>query len=103
MDDDDWSFAANLARGHLPTGESLEALYGHGWWSEEQYRQPVCPPVVQCHVCGGHAYDLGHEIDCEKCGVISNTQISQTSHPNDPQSMGIDSVEIPVAEGSRED
>jgi len=71
MDEIDWSFAANLNRGHLPTGEPLEALYGAGWWSEDQYRQP-CPPVTQCHACGGHAYDLGHEIDCENCGVIAN-------------------------------
>jgi hypothetical protein len=64
----DWSFEANLERGHLPTGEPLEALYGTGWWTEEP--QPDCPPIVQCHICGGHAYDLGGKIDCENCGIV---------------------------------
>lgn len=66
---DDWSFEANLQRGHLPTGESIEALYGAGWWTEEQEPGPQ-PPVVRCHVCGGHAYNLGSEIDYENCGRI---------------------------------
>lgn len=65
--DNEWSFEANLARGCLPTGEPLEALYGVGPWTEEPEPEP---PVTQCHVCGGQAYDLGDRIDCEKCGVI---------------------------------
>jgi hypothetical protein len=65
---DEWSFEANLARGYLPTGEALEALYGAGWWTEEPEPEP---PVVQCHVCGGRAYDLGNRIDCENCGIVA--------------------------------
>lgn len=45
MSDDDWSFKANLERGHLPS-------------------------VVQCHKCDGSAWDLGDRIDCENCGII---------------------------------
>lgn len=66
--DDDWSFKANLERGHLPTGEALEALYGTGPWTPEP---EYLPPVIQCRVCGGRAYDLGNEIDCENCGLVS--------------------------------
>ena len=66
---DDWSFKANIQRGSLPTGEPLEDLYGAGWWTERREPGPQ-PPVIECHVCGGHAYDLGPEIDCENCGVI---------------------------------
>ena len=69
MSTDEWSFEANLERGCLPTGEPLEALYGAGWWTEEPH--PDCPPVVQCYKCGGNAYDLGDEIDCENCGIVS--------------------------------
>ena len=65
---DEWSFKANLDRGHLPTGEPLEALYGAGWWTRELEPEP---PVVQCRVCGGRAYDLGDKIDCENCGVVA--------------------------------
>ena len=63
----DWSFEANIQRGHLPTGEPLECRYGAGWWTEEPKPQP---PVIQCRVCGGHAYDFGYNIVCENCGVI---------------------------------
>ena len=28
------------------------------------------PPLVQCPRCGGAAYDLGQEFDCENCGVF---------------------------------
>ena len=65
---DEWSYQANMARGHLPSGEPLEALYGVGPWTQQP--EPDHPPVVQCHVCGGQAYDLGEEIECENCGVI---------------------------------
>ena len=68
---DPWSFEANMERGCLPTGEALEALYGSGEWSRAAPHWAECPPVVQCHRCGGNAYDLGEEIDCENCGVIS--------------------------------
>lgn len=64
---DEWSFEANLARGHLPTGEPLEALYGTGWWTEEPDAEP---PVTQCPICGGRAYDLGDWLDCENCGEV---------------------------------
>jgi len=64
---DEWSFEANLVRGCLPTGEALEALYGAGPWTPQPEPEP---PVVQCHVCGGQAYDLGDEIDCENCGIV---------------------------------
>ena len=67
--ENDWSFNANLARGHLPNGEPLEALYGVGWWTELPEPEPE-PPIVQCHICGGHAYDCGEYIDCENCGEI---------------------------------
>jgi len=30
----DWSLDECIARGCLPTGEPIEALYGTGWWSE---------------------------------------------------------------------
>lgn len=73
---DDWSFAANIDRGYLPTGESLEALYGAGWWTEEPPQEQL-PPIVPCHKCGGQSYDLGDEIDCENCGIISIEQDAQ--------------------------
>ena len=66
--DDEWSFDANMERGYLPTGEPLEALYGTGYWTPQPDPEPE---VVQCHICGGRAYDLGDRIDCENCGVIS--------------------------------
>ena len=65
---DEWSFKANLERGTLPTGEAIEALYGTGWWTHQP--DADCPPVTQCHKCGGRAYDLGDTIDCENCGKI---------------------------------
>ena len=61
-------FDEDMRRGCLETGEPLEALYGSGWWSVPEYNNQ--PPVVQCHVCGGHAYDLGDRIDCENCGIV---------------------------------
>ena len=64
---DEWSFEANLNRGCLPTGEPLEALYGAGWWTP---LPPEEPHVVQCHKCGGQAYELDGEIDCENCGIV---------------------------------
>jgi len=67
---DEWSFQENMNRGCLPTGEPLEALYGGGPWSEEQ--APDWPPIVQCRICGCHAYDLGGEIDCENCGIVED-------------------------------
>lgn len=67
MFEDEWSFQANLERGCLPNGEPLEALYGVGWWTEDPEPEPK---VVQCHLCGGRAYDLGDQIDCENCGVV---------------------------------
>jgi len=67
MNRDEWSFEANIARGCLPTGKALDALYGTGWWSQQQEREI---PVTQCHICGGQAYDLDEHIDCENCGLI---------------------------------
>jgi len=64
---DDWSFQANLDRGYLPTGEPLEALYGAGWWTQQPEQEPQ---VIQCHKCGGRAYELDNEIDCENCGLV---------------------------------
>ncbi len=63
----DWSFEANMERGSLPTGEAVEALYGTGPWTPQPEPET---PVVQCHKCGGRAYDLGETIDCKNCGVI---------------------------------
>ena len=68
MSTKDWSFEANLERGCLPTGEPLEALYGAGWWTQET--ESGWPLVVQCHRCGGNAYDLGSYLDCENCGEV---------------------------------
>jgi len=62
-------FREDLERGHLVTGEPLEALYGTGWWTEDP-RDPYCPPIIQCPVCGGQAYDLEETLDCENCGEI---------------------------------
>ena len=59
----------DMARGHLENGEPLEALYGTGPWSDWG-RPDQLPDVTQCHVCGGRAWDLGKEIDCENCGKI---------------------------------
>lgn len=67
MGTNEWSFAENLQRGFLPTGESLEALYGVGWWTHIPREEPKC---TQCHICGGKAYDLGDHIDCENCGIV---------------------------------
>lgn len=65
----DWSFEANLERGHLPTGESLEALYGAGPWTKQPMPEPQ---VTQCPKCNGQAYELSwDEIDCENCGKIN--------------------------------
>ena len=69
MTNDEWSFEANMQRGYLPTGEPLDALYGTGWWTEEP-EPPDLPPIIQCHICGGQAYDLGDKIDCENCGIV---------------------------------
>ena len=64
---DEWSFERNLERGHLPTGEPLEALYGVGLWTPEPEQEPR---IVQCHRCSGQAYELGERIDCENCGIV---------------------------------
>jgi len=64
---DEWSFERNLERNHLPTGEPLEALYGIGPWTPEPEQEPR---IVQCHRCGGQAYELDEGIDCENCGII---------------------------------
>ena len=74
MNRDEWSFQANMARGHLPSGEPLEALYGVGPWTREPGPSFDEPLVVQCHICGGQAYDLDDEIDCENCGIIENVE-----------------------------
>ena len=66
---DEWSLEANLDRGHLPTGEPLDALYGTGWWTHQPSAEDG-PSLVQCRHCGGRAEDLGTTIDCENCGVI---------------------------------
>ena len=44
-----------------------------GWYVEGitgQDPEEEEPPVVQCHICLGPAYDLGEEIDCGNCGRI---------------------------------
>jgi hypothetical protein len=64
------TFEEDLDRGHLPTGEPLEAKYGAGWWTH-QSEAGSYPDIVECHVCGGRAWDLGTTIDCENCGVIA--------------------------------
>jgi len=58
-------FDDDMARGTLPNGEALEALYGVGPWTPEPEAVPEC---VQCPRCGGRAYDLGEALDCENCG-----------------------------------
>ena len=58
-------FNEDMAHGYLETGEPLDALYGAGLFANQQ---PDLPPVIQCYVCGGTAYDLGTE--CENCGRI---------------------------------
>ena len=68
MERDEWSFEANMERGYLPTGEPLDALYGTGWWTQQNEPEPE---IVQCLRCGGSAWDLGDTIDCENCGVIN--------------------------------
>lgn len=60
------TFRADIRRGHLSSGEPLEALYGAGWWTRQPER---LPPVVQCRRCDGQAHDLGDRIDCENCGM----------------------------------
>jgi len=62
-------FREDLERGCLKTGEPLEALYGTGWWTREP-EPDLGPEVVQCPRCGGQAYDLGSELDCENCGIV---------------------------------
>ena len=53
----------DMARGCLDTGESLEALYGAGPWSDYGLeREAERPQIIQCHICGGNAYDLGDEL-----------------------------------------
>lgn len=74
--DKEWSFEANLQRGYLPTGEPLEALYGEGWWTEEEEGPDQEWPVTQCPQCGGQAYIVSASntsattLDCENCGTI---------------------------------
>lgn len=70
MTEEDWSLETCIDRGCLPTGEAVEALYGTGWWTREP-DNPYLPSIVQCHVCGGQAYGLGEQIDCENCGKIA--------------------------------
>lgn len=68
---DEWSLEANLARGSLPTGEPLEALYGAGPWTRQPEQEPE---VVQCEVCGGSAYDMGDEVDCVHCDLVEQAK-----------------------------
>ena len=61
-------FREDLERGHLESGEPLEAAYGAGWWTDDPRNPYRLPPIVQCPRCGGHAYDLGDKLDCDNCG-----------------------------------
>lgn len=74
---DEWSFQENMQRGCLPTGEPLEALYGVGYWTDMGEDELDCPPIVQCHICGGNAYDLGDKLDCENCGEIGLRDVKE--------------------------
>jgi len=68
----------DMARGCLDTGESLEALYGAGPWSDYGLeRETERPQIIQCHICGGNAYDLGDELDCENCGTLYQRETTQ--------------------------
>jgi hypothetical protein len=71
------SLEANMARGCLPTGEPLDALYGVGPWTPEPEPEPR---ACQCHKCGGRAYDLGDKIDCENCGEIEGEVAADVRH-----------------------
>jgi len=75
---DEWSLETSLQRGCLPNGEPLEAAFGTGWWTEEPEPEPE-PPITQCHICGGQAYDLGDKIDCENCGIIPHKEEEHAS------------------------
>jgi hypothetical protein len=72
------TFNDDLNRGMLENGEPLEALYGVGWWSGNVHEEYL--PIVQCHICGGQACDIGNEIDCENCGKISYQYSEEEEH-----------------------
>jgi len=64
----------DIARGCLENGESIEARWGSGWWSERNSPNPE-PDVCQCPFCNGCAYDLESDgIDCENCGKVSQKE-----------------------------
>lgn len=73
MSDKEWMLEANLARGALPTGEPLEALYGAGPWTRQPEREPE---AVQCEVCGGEAYALEEEVVCPHCELVEAAQVA---------------------------
>lgn len=64
-------FETDLDREYLPTGESLEAKYGTGWWTRGSDPEP---PITQCYVCSAQAYDLGDFIDCKNCGIVKRAR-----------------------------
>ena len=66
------TYGEDMARGCLETGESLEAAYGPGPWSPDPWEsaEMELPQIVQCYKCGGNAYDLIDELECENCGRI---------------------------------
>ena len=64
MDD----FNADIERGYLENGESLEARWGTGWWTEQPEREPEYYGA-ECPFCNEEAWYCDDEfLRCEKCG-----------------------------------
>ena len=60
----------DLARDATSNEDEREQLAQMLYWEDCMRSQE--PPVIQCHKCGGRAYDLGDVIDCESCGKIQS-------------------------------
>ena len=67
MSREGWTLSECVDRGCLPTGEPIEALYGTGWWTEQEQEQEPWD-VCECPQCHNAAYIWPDgSIDCERC------------------------------------
>jgi hypothetical protein len=63
-------FDDDMARGCLSNGESLEARWGTGYWSESPNGPEPDWDYIECPKCGKMAHSWGGQfVECEECGA----------------------------------